>query len=90
MAEEKKIIFENQVKICYDNLIKNPKEYEKVGMIKILDEMNFFGFSPDSLKMPSIVEDIGIKFLQDYSQWKWYSSRIEIDSSTSANKLTPT
>ena len=80
VAEEKKIIFENQVKICYNNLIKNNKEYEKVGMIKILDEMNFFGFGADNLKMPYMVEELGIHFLRSFSKWKWYQSRIEINT----------
>jgi len=68
IAEEKKIVCENQVKVCYNNLIKNNKEYEKVGMIKILDEMNFFGFGAYSLKMPNIIEEPGIQFLRNFSK----------------------
>jgi hypothetical protein len=49
-------------------------------MIKILDEMNYFGFGADSLKMPFLVEELGINFLRKYSKWKWYMSRIEINT----------
>lgn len=44
--------------------------------------MNFFGFIADSLKMPYIVEEQGIQFLRHFSKWKWYSSRIEINSNS--------
>ena len=80
VAKEKKLIFENQVKLCYKSLINNCLEYEKVGMIKIIDEMNFFGILAQNLKMPLIIDEQGIQFLKTYSNWKWFSSKIEINS----------
>ena len=79
VAREKKIIFESQAKLCYDSLIKNSKEYEKYGMIRIIDEMIYFGFTLSQLKMPSICEEDSVKFIVQYCKWKWEVNRVEID-----------
>ena len=86
IANDKKIIFELQAKKCYDCIIKTEKEYEKIGMIKIIDEMIAFGYSIEELRLPSICGEKSLIFIKQYCKWKWEVREVEVEGKTNKKK----
>jgi len=78
VLKEKRVVFEGQAKNCYSSLIKNPNEYEKFGLVRIFDELLYFGFPLETLPFPSICNIETKEFILKFSRWRWEINNIEV------------
>lgn len=82
--EEKMLIFQNHAMKFYNGIIKNFTEFIKFGMVKIIEEMFYFGFKVKELRMPSICDENSSKFIRTYTEWKLEVSKTQGSSKASS------
>lgn len=84
--KEKRLIFIGEAKKCYLSIIRSPNEYNRSGILKVIEELSFFEFKVAGLSLPPICETVERKFIIKYETWKLESMRIERDDEQSAYK----
>lgn len=67
----------------FNGILKDFGEYSKFGMVKIIEEMFYFGFGVEELKMPSICDANSTRFLKKFTKWKLEASRMQGGSKVS-------